>query len=292
MNTLIQLTHYGLLTVEGKDANKFLQGQLTCDVNEISPTQTRLGAHCNPQGRVISLFRLYWLQDKYYLQMPRELLPIALASLKKYAVFFKVVLTDASDSLRQVGYQEQNLNTFSSQFPTEIDSAITLNGCIVTKIPGVKTRFQLIGPHEHEIWNQIADQAAEVSPQEWEQSQITAGIPSIYPETSEKFLPHELNLPKLNGVNFKKGCYTGQEIIARMEYRGKLKNHLYHARINSSDAPQRGGDIYRQKDRCGSIVDYCQVGYNEFELLVITSENDISTTVSLEPEQKTILKFE
>jgi folate-binding Fe-S cluster repair protein YgfZ len=97
MNTIINLRHLGHLCISGPDAKKFLQGQLTCNLDEITPTNSTLGAHCNPQGRVISLFRLFIFLDNYYLQMPREMIPIAQKALQKYAVFFKVKLSDASD---------------------------------------------------------------------------------------------------------------------------------------------------------------------------------------------------
>ncbi len=193
----------GLLKVSGSDAQKLLQGQLTCDVNDVTPTQPQLGAHCNPQGRIISLFYLFNDQGDYYLQMPRDMLDIALKALKKYAVFFKVELTDASNE---------------------------------SSIPGSLPTF------------------------------LENGVAMIYPETSGMFLPHELNLPQLNGVNFKKGCFTGQEIIARMQYRGKLKNKL-HTATCEKETLVRGSDIYHEKGIAGKIVDY--VGST---LLILTND--------------------
>jgi folate-binding protein YgfZ len=239
-------------------------------VNELADTKTSLGAHCNPQGRVISLFRIFLYGDNYYLQMPRELLPIAIAALKKYAVFFKVNLQDVSDEFTQIGYIGQEPSLQKDAF--------------ILKISGIEPRYEVISKNQNTT--------ASNSENNWKYLDIKNGIPAIYPETSEKFLPHEIDLPKLNGVSFKKGCYTGQEIIARMEYRGKLKNHLYHAHVETDSKLIRGADIYRKKDRCGSIVDYCQVGYNNYELLVIAPESDVTTTLlSLDPEQKIILKF-
>jgi len=197
----------GLLKVSGNDAKKLLQGQLTCDVNDILPSQSRLGAHCNPQGRIISLFYLFNYQDDYYLQMPREMIAIALKALKKYAIFFKVELTDASDELSIIGSSCSHLPTF-----------------------------------------------------------LENGVAMIYPETSGVFLPHEINLPQLNGVSFNKGCYTGQEIIARMHYRGKLKNQLHVARCDEGIFI-RGNDIYNEKRVAGKIVDY--VGNT---LLIVTHD--------------------
>lgn len=216
----------GALQISGIDAKKFLQGQLTCNLEEVTESQSKLGAHCNPQGRIISLFHIYLHQESYYLLMPKSLIPIAQAALKKYAVFFKTELKDVSDTINSID------------------------------LPIEKT---------------------------WKTQAIANGIPFIYPETSEKFLPHEINLPNLGGVSFNKGCYTGQEIIARMQYRGKLKTHLYRAKTSSEAPPIRGADIYSNNEVAGTIVDYCQLSYNEHELLVIATETASNQPLSLDP---------
>jgi folate-binding protein YgfZ len=139
--------------------------------------------------------------------MPREMIAIALKALKKYAIFFKVELTDASDELSILGILGSHLPTF-----------------------------------------------------------LENGVAMIYPETSGVFLPHEINLPQLNGVSFNKGCYTGQEIIARVHYRGKLKNQLHLATCEEKSLV-RGNDIFDKKGIAGKIVDY--VGNT---LLIVTHD--------------------
>jgi hypothetical protein len=225
-------SYLGLLRIAGVDAKRFLQGQLTCNVDEVTTTEYRLGAHCNPAGRIISLFRLFLYHDDYYMQMPRETVPVALTALKKYAVFFKVALSDVSDALIFIGYCKNPLTL--------------------------------------------------------KQEDIHAGIVAIYPETSAKFLPHEINLPELNGVSFNKGCYTGQEIIARMHYRGKSKYHLYHAATATDHILHRGQNIYGKIGAAGYLVDYCQTGYNSYELLITAHETD---QLYLDPELKITLQL-
>ncbi len=267
MNTTINLRHLGHICISGLDAKKFLQGQLTCNLDEITPTQSSLGAHCNPQGRVISLFRLFIFLDHYYLQMPRDMIPIALKALQKYAVFFKVKLTDASDELTSIGYLGDTL----PELPTE---------CLCIKEPG--SRYQLIG----------SSLEASDKEQEWKKLDIAQGIPAIYPETSERFLPHDIDLPKLNAISFNKGCYTGQEIIARMQYRGKLKNRLFRAKVQTDLPLTRGNDIYLENKTCGSIVDFVQIDYNNYELLVIAQESDVATgKLCIDANKKHTLEF-
>jgi hypothetical protein len=209
----------GLLCVEGADAAQFLQGQLTCDVNKVTSTQTSLAAHCNPQGRIISLSRLFLHEGSYYLQMPTSMIPIALAALKKYAIFYKVLLKDA----------------------TELLSSIPC--CVVNE-------------SQRDI-------------------DFKRGIPAIYPETSEKFLPHEINLPALNAVSFDKGCYVGQEIIARLHYRGQLKTQFYFATVKTEADLQRGADLYnKEKKKIGTLVNYDKINDALYALQIISAEPD------------------
>lgn len=209
----------GLLKVSGLDAKKLLQGQLTCNVDTLTGTETRLGALCNPQGRVISLFRLFQHENAYFLLMARTMVPITLAALKKYAVFYKVELTDASNTLK----------TLCAAQPLE----------------------------------KYAD--------------ITKGIPAIYPQTSGKFLPHDINLQDQQAISFDKGCFTGQEIIARMHYKAKLKNHLYAATIHTTLPVMPGMDVYsladHRKEVAGTIVDVAENKPPSYNVLLVTDAN-------------------
>ncbi len=224
---------FGLVKISGPEAKKFLQGQLTCNLEEVSETQSRLGAHCNPQGRVLFLFRIFLFQSAYYLVLPREIVSSALLSLKKYAPFFKLELSNASENS-----------------PTA-----------------------------------LMEQAAA----EWRYFDLSQGIPQVYPETSALFLPHELKLHELQGLSWDKGCYTGQEIIARMHYKGKLKNHLYRATLQTPALPRPGAELLlvspAGRSPAGFIVDYRQVGYNLYQLLVLTQESNRTKALQLDPEQ-------
>lgn len=231
---VIKAMHYSLLKISGPEAGKFLQGQLTCNLEEVSESQSRLGAHCNPQGRVLFLFRVFLFQDSYYLVLPQEMADLALACLKKYAIFFKLELSS--------------------------------------------------------IHNDACPQAlAEKAAQEWQYFDLAQNIPQIYPETSALFLPHELRLHELQGISWDKGCYTGQEIIARMHHKGKLKKRLYLAQIHTAAQPRRGAELY-QLTAAGShpaafIVDYRELSYNLYQLLVLTHEDNRSSPLQLDPEQ-------
>ena len=239
----MKLSHLGLLKISGIDAKKLLQGQFTCNLDEVDPTQSRLAAHCNPQGRIISFFRIFLFHDDYYLQMPNELIPVAMHALQKYAAFFKVSLSIATSSMMQIGYDQLALPNLS----TEVDQQLSHDQFIVVKIAGC--RYIVLADID-------ATLPACTSTNHWKYVDIQQGIAAIYPDTSEKFLPHEINLPSLNAVSFNKGCYTGQEIIARIQYKGKVKSHFRFAIAQTHVPIARGQDLYCDHQRAGSIVDY------------------------------------
>ncbi len=206
----------GLLAVSGAGAAQLLQGQLSCDVLKASAQQPLFGAHCNAQGRVLSLFRLFHENDTFYLVLPRTMIAIAQQALAKYAPFYKVQLQDMSD-----------------------------NTALLTR------------------WVQTT-----------KQQDIEQGMPMVYPETSGFFLPHDLNLQQLQAIDFNKGCFTGQEIIARMQYRAKLKKQMYRVHLSSDSVPAPGTALYcgdaDTSHHCGEVVDACQAAAHDVMALIVT----------------------
>ncbi len=211
---------YGLIAVSGPDAPTFLQGQLTADVRAITPTQPGFSAFCNPKGRIRALFRIFLDQNTYFLQTPIGVLPSALAALQKVARFSKVVLKDVSLEWQRIGIwlTDNHLEKLHLFDHKEIP---------ILTLPCVEPykRFELIGQPNNikPLWDKLAalENTKITDFDAWKMLDAQAGIPEIWPDTIEKFLPHNLNLPALGAVSFNKGCYCGQEIIARMEYRSK-----------------------------------------------------------------------
>lgn len=270
-NSVMDLSYLGLLKISGIDAKKFLQGQLTCNIEEISSTQSRLGAHCNPKGRIISLFRIFYFKDSFYLHMPREMVPLAMQALQKYAIFFKVQLHDASHDLISIGYYGEQLNQFIAPLPEKKDECCEVNDLLIINTPGKNTRYTILGDIKamSMLWKKMTIAIPFISTEHWKCQDIEAEFIQIYPETSEMFLPHEIDLHLHNGISFNKGCYTGQEIIARMHYRGVLKTKLQHRMIESTTPPQRGSDLKSSSD---TIVDFCQKNNNHYQLLILAQK--------------------
>ena len=188
------LTPLSMVVVSGAQAETFLQSQLTCDVTQANSTTALLGAHCNIKGRMVSLFHLFKQDDAFCLLMPEEVVEIAAKALKKYAQFSKDVVITIETALPFVGVTDEPADIFLGNAPQ-----YGLQ-CSEDKAEGAFADWQDIMIQNHHAW--------------------------LTPETLGQFLPHDINLPKLGGVSFKKGCFIGQEIIARMEYLGKLKKHV------------------------------------------------------------------
>lgn len=247
---------YGLIKIAGNDASKFLQGQLTCNVDTLT-SQATLAAHCNPQGRVISLFYIFKSTDAYFLCLPRDMISIAINALKKYAVFFKVTIEPIDSLFTIIGYSQAIDTTLSEQAIGRISLSAGNRLILISDAAAPENSIQDF---------------------EWKAQDLLEKIPSVYAATSGQFLPHELDLPSLGAIDFNKGCYTGQEIIARMHYRGKVKVTLRCGEVNTNQPPVLGSDIYHQKDDvAGSIVETCFLNENQYLVLLTVNENKIDS---------------
>jgi len=239
--------HYGLISVHGNDAATFLQGQLTSDIRELSATNHGLSAYCNIKGRVRAIFRIFLFDNTYFLQLPLSVLSGTLAQLKKVARFSKVSLEDVSSQWTRFGVSlESNcdLSKLPVFLPLVEEGKLLTSGntkvsgdLIILSLPGLNPRFEVLSPKAlpDPLWMQLGKVSKIQDFEFWKLLDIKAGIPEIWPETVEQFLPHSLNLPALGAVNFNKGCYCGQEIVARMEYRGKLKRQLVQVTLEDTE---------------------------------------------------------
>jgi len=251
-NILAPLSHFGLLKVSGPDTQTFLQGQLTCDMQEVTTNNSCLGAYCNQQGRIIAAFRIFQYSEAYYLRMPKAIVDPTLDKLNQYALFSKVKLQNATDELLGIGV-------------TGVKSLAHENSIVM---PIGHARFECYGPAA--AIQQLIEKLdlPMLDPWVWQLLDIRSGIPNIYLETQEKFLPHRINYHLINGINFNKGCYLGQEIIARMQYRGKLKHHMYRV---ASEHALKPGDSFKD---IGQVVDCCKAD-KHYEALVVLQEGAV-----------------
>lgn len=223
-NHVMPVLHLSVLKVGGNDAAKFLQGQMTCNVNDVSDTQSSVGAFCNPKGRAISTFLLSKTDDAYWLVLPFELLAIVQNHLRKYILRSDVTLVDCSNELCLFGILTNNDDS-GALFATK------RNDLLKIRFSEGQNRHLFVAEAETAIrhWRQLVEQAGYQTENAngWKCLDIQGGIPWLGTATSEEFIPQMLNLDRLHGISFNKGCYTGQEVVARTHYLGKAKRALY-----------------------------------------------------------------
>jgi tRNA-modifying protein YgfZ len=237
---LMPLTHYGLLSIQGPDTSKFLQGQVTCDVHELHNNRSRLGAQCNIKGRMLLCFRaLQTHSEQIVLRMQQTLIEQGLSSLGKYSVFSKVTLVDTSGAYRCIGIagaQASRLlqDLFAIQI-AENDQWQTAQDSFFIRIAENRFECWLTADRAEAQWQQLAAHCTLAGENLWQLLDIQAGLGDITPETYDIFTPQTINFQLVNGINFRKGCYTGQEIVARLHYRGSLKRHMYRFAFSTQD---------------------------------------------------------
>ncbi|WP_049630209.1 folate-binding protein YgfZ [Cellvibrio sp. pealriver] len=274
-NIRVKLENSQLLLISGADAGKFLQGQVTCDVRELANPITRLGTQCNPKGRILLSFRALQMDaETIALRIPTSMLDKAKVSLGKYIVFSKAKLVDARDRYQLLGLYGETADEVAAQWfgklPAEIDGWVEKDGSYLIQLAANRYECWMSSEHIERITQGFAAQTVEQDINAWQLLDIQAGIASIIPETIELFTPQEINYQLIGGVNFRKGCYTGQEIVARLHYRGKLKRHMYRFASIGQTLPAPGSVLVNSKTQqaCGHLVAAASTEGNSFEMLV------------------------
>lgn len=278
-NTLIPLSDYRIITISGPDALTFVQGQCTCDFTQLANDQWLRGAHCNPKGRMISSFTAAQVAPNVIgLRVHYSIATIAADALKKYLVFSKA--TCEISELMAVGFSSAMATTLNlsltPQHTSHTPFGLMLASChfaelwltkdqLQALINTVKTALAVHGQaltHRPESTVPIFN-----TPAAWQQIMIENAIAEVTLRTSEQFLPQAFNYDAIGAVSFKKGCYTGQEIIARLHYKGQSKQRLHLAQ---SPHPAVIGQAIVNKDNkvigevintCGSQILACSSGF-------------------------------
>ena len=282
-NVLCDLSHLGLLEISGADAVTFLQGQVTNDVNLLNGSNAHYTAYCNPKGRMLALFLAFAHYDHLHLQLNRELLEPIMKRLKMYVMRSKVEIKDVSDSIIKFGLNGPqaasmleavfNKAPLFSKIPTENYELISGDNGAILKLPSYNhdARYEIFTDSTNAplVWEALKNNSKVVEKPHWDWLEIQAGIPDIELKTQEQFVPQMLNLDILNAINFKKGCYTGQEIVARTHYLGTVKRRTYLAEIATDIAPAAGDKVLdAAKNEVGQIVRVAPNMSNGFDALI------------------------
>ena len=242
------LSHFGLLRFSGADAQSFLQGQLTCDVLQVAPTAARYGGYCTPKGRLVADFLLLRTPQAYLMQLPADSIDVLAERLRKFVLRAKVDI-GRETSLRAIAVAGPEalplLQQFIGEPPHRPLESVQYPAATLLRLPG--TAFLVIAPQPQMagLWDVIARQAAPAGMDTWNWLQIRAGIPWITAATREQFVPQMVALDAMGGVDFQKGCYPGQEIVARAHYLGAVKRGL---RLGHCEVAAMAGDNLSSAD--------------------------------------------
>ncbi|PTQ72157.1 hypothetical protein C8K61_10384 [Pseudomonas sp. GV071] len=273
------LSHEGVLAVRGPDASKFLQGQVTCNLNYLSDSNASLGARCTPKGRMLSSFRIVSEGDGYLLALASELLESQLSDLKKYAVFSKSTLSDDSAAWLRLGLHnaDELLSELGLLLPTEADGVARGDNLFAIRLPDGRIELWANQAISAEVLQQIRSKLPEQPLNTWLLAQVRAGIGQVFGATRELFIPQMINLQAVGGVSFKKGCYTGQEIVARMQYLGKLKRRLQRLSLEGAELPAVASELFSPVHR-SSVGEVVLAAQSEtgVELLAVLQEDAVS----------------
>jgi len=237
------IVDWGLLEVRGPDAEKFLQGQVTCDVRQLLEKGYLDGAFCNPKGRVLATFRLISTGNTICLRMPTDLISHIQTVLQKYAAFFDV----------QLHHKHETRGLFlESNAPIDVIQDDPLFASVIKESSaefwGSKEQIETM---QRKYQNQYSPAAADW----WRFMLIKTQTAQIFEATREQFLAHQLSLDLTGAISFRKGCYTGQEIIARTQYRGKSKKRLASLRLEGSQYLAPGTEIFSlEKKPLGHVL--------------------------------------
>jgi len=246
--TLMTLDDWALATVVGVDSEKYLQGQVTADVSQMTEHQHLLAAHCDPKGKMWSNLRIFRRQDGFALIERRSLRDAQLTELKKYAVFSKVTIAadDELVLLGVAGFQARAaLKNLFSELP-DAEKQVTNDGATsLLWFEHPAERFLLVTDvaTAERVTQALRGEAQLNNSQQWLALNIEAGIPVIDAANSGQFIPQATNLQALGGISFKKGCYTGQEMVARAKFRGANKRALWYLAGQASRVPEAGEDL-------------------------------------------------
>lgn len=265
---ITRLDHYGLIRGSGEDAFDFLQGQFGNDLADVDEQHHQLSCYSNPQGRLLAILRVFRRDQDYYLRLPKDILVTTLQRLKMFVLRARVELEDVGGSQAGIGVSGVGAAGVVAEVtggaPVRVDTAISVDGVSVLRVPGVEDRFEIYARPDAilSIWSGLETQCEVAGEDEWMHGDLLAGIPAIFDATREEFVAQMTNLQLIDGLSFKKGCYPGQEIVARMHYLGKLKRRMYLAGIDSVEAPLAGDSIFSRGggSPVGKVVDARAIG--------------------------------
>ena len=296
------MTNLGLIVASGDEAAHFLHSQLTSDVEHLETGAARLAGYCSPKGRLLASLLIWKTADGIMLQLPRELQAGVQKRLQMFVLRAKAKLIDATENHVMLGLAGPAAVSLLQQWfpvlPAAIyDKAESAAGTLIRHPDAFgSTRYQWIttAVQAVEAWPRLTAVLQAAGTAAWQLAEINGGVPHIGSATQEKFVPQMINFELIGGVNFRKGCYPGQEIVARSQYLGKLKRRMLHASVKAASAAP-GTEIFSVNDPeqpCGMVVNAERVNAQEIACLVEIKLAAAESEVRLGSAQGPTLSFQ
>jgi len=285
-NTLTAITNLTTLEVSGKEAAQFLQGQLSCNILDLTESNSFFTAFCNAKGRTISTLLILKNKDRFLLILPVELLEKVRKKLKMYVLRADVKLEHTNNNYCLIGLNSSTISD-TENYP-DTPFMVSTQAEIAIRLPASQPRYLIICTIEHgiQLWTHLMQTypltAADTGL--WNFLDISTGLAWLDTDSSEQYIPQMLNIDKLGGISFNKGCYTGQEIIARTHYLGKAKRELFLAECNVAAIINKDTQIISadSKQNQGKIISIQYFGQSCLMLIVIASSTATLNNLGLD----------
>jgi len=297
-SVVADLSQYGVLAVAGADARAFLHGQLSCDVEGLVDGGAVYGAYCTAKGRVLASVLVWSDAGSFFLLLPRAIAAGVRKRLQQYVLRSKVVLDERSNALAVLGlagsaaaHAVAGVAGGAPQGPLEIARS---DGIAAIALGGDRFLMLADAARAPGVWDRLAATLTPVGAPCWEWLEIASGRPWITAPTQDQFVPQMANLEVLGAVNFRKGCYPGQEIVARTQYLGTPKRRLHLAHVESDAAPAPGAALVADgagEQSAGMVVNAAPAPGGGYDLLAVVQTAAAAGTVRLGASGGPALRF-
>ena len=278
------LSQLGVIAFRGEDTATFLQGQLINDMRALHADSAQWNGYCSPKGRLLGNFLMWREGEDFCLQLSGDILPGVLKRLSMFILRAKLQGRDASDeTVRLVVAGKQALaavNAAMGAVPAAAMRTVTTDAGQVVRMGDDKFVLSVAPDRAAAVWQVLRQSATPVGAPVWDWLRLSAGIPMIVAATQEQFVPQMVNLEVIGGVSFQKGCYPGQEIVARSQYLGKLKRRMFLGHVNAEAAP--GDSLYSadiEGQATGTVVNAAPAPGGGFDLLAVAQVESAATQV-------------
>lgn len=284
--------HFGVIKISGDDASAFLQNQFSNDIALVNNETSQISSYNSPKGRVYAVLRIIQTDTGYLLITTQSQINFLIKRLSMFVLRSDVAISDLTSDYSLYGVEAEYLNKHDIPYNNASNSVSAYDEAFIMCVLGNDERYMLLAKQDAVIPDSSAQQQ---NLQDWLRADIQAGMPHIYPETQEAFVAQMLNLDIIDGINFQKGCYPGQEIVARMKYLGTLKKRMFAISFDAANAIVPGQALYSEDSNqsIGQIVYSSQHGKQYAALAVLNIEIvDSNKKLFLDQEKQQTIKIE